>query len=43
VKRVELGVLLGNGDGTFQSEIDYSINASAATAATADLNGDGKQ
>jgi hypothetical protein len=37
-----LGVLLGNGDGTFQSVIPYSPGASLGQIALADVNGDGK-
>jgi hypothetical protein len=37
-----LGVLLGNGDGTFQSVIPYSPGASLGPIALADVNGDGK-
>jgi Bacterial Ig-like domain (group 3)/FG-GAP-like repeat len=37
-----LGVLLGNGDGTFQSVIPYSSGASLGQIALADVNGDGK-
>ena len=37
------GVLLGNGDGTFQSPVSYSSGGPWATSvAIADLNGDGK-
>ena len=38
-----LGVLLGNGDGTFQTAVSYSSGGyGAASAAVADVNGDGK-
>ena len=38
-----IGVLLGNGDGTFQPAVTYSTDGFSATAiAVADLNGDGK-
>jgi FG-GAP-like repeat/FG-GAP repeat len=38
-----LGVLLGNGDGTFQSAVTYSSGGYyALSVAVADLNGDGK-
>ena len=38
-----VGVLLGNGDGTFQTASSYSAGEqSAYSAATADVNGDGK-
>jgi hypothetical protein len=37
-----LGVLLGNGDGTFQPVVTSSFNGLAFSIATADLNGDGK-
>jgi uncharacterized protein (DUF2141 family) len=37
-----LGVLLGKGDGTFQSVIPYSPGASLGQIALADVNGDGK-
>ncbi len=41
-----LEILLGNGDGTFRSLVDYPTgcgsNLNDCTAATADLNGDGK-
>jgi hypothetical protein len=36
-------VLLGNGDGTFQTAVPYSLGANGATSvAVADVNGDGK-
>lgn len=35
-------ILLGNGDGTFQSPVSYPLNTNAASIATADFNGDGK-
>jgi hypothetical protein len=38
-----VGVLLGNGDGTFQPAVTYSSGGYAATSvAVADVNGDGK-
>jgi Bacterial Ig-like domain (group 3)/FG-GAP-like repeat len=37
-----LGVLLGKGDGTFQSVIPYSPGSSIGQIAVADVNGDGK-
>ena len=37
------GVLLGNGDGTFQPAVSYTLGGSGATSvAVADVNGDGK-
>jgi hypothetical protein len=38
-----VSILLGNGDGTFQSALTYNtVNASPAFVAVGDLNGDGK-
>jgi hypothetical protein len=37
-----VSILLGNGDGTFQSHIDYATLGPAAAIATGDFNGDGK-
>jgi len=37
-----VGVLLGNGNGTFQSVVTYDAGSSMASMAIADLNGDGK-
>src|SRR5579864_6198422 len=37
-----LGVLLGNGDGTFQPVVTTNFNGTASSIATADVNGDGK-
>ena len=40
-----VGVMLGNGDGTFQTPVDYSVNNAGPfgyAVAIADLNGDGK-
>jgi FG-GAP-like repeat/Abnormal spindle-like microcephaly-assoc'd, ASPM-SPD-2-Hydin len=34
-------VFLGNGDGTFQSPVNYNVGASPSSIATSDLNGDG--
>ncbi len=36
-----IDVLLGNGDGTFQSPLSYSVGKDAASVAVADVNGDG--
>lgn len=38
---LELQILLGNGDGTFQSPISYTVGTSPGSVAAADLNGDG--
>ncbi len=38
-----VSVLLGNGDGTFQSKLDQAAGTSPVALAAADLNGDGKQ
>lgn len=35
-------LLLGNGDGTFQSPVDYGTSATPVDLAAADFNGDGK-
>jgi hypothetical protein len=35
-------VLLGNGDGTFQSQVDYATGRSPTSIITGDFNGDGK-
>ena len=35
-------VLLGNGDGTFQPPVDYTVNANPRSIAVADFNHDGK-
>src|SRR5271168_4469817 len=37
-----VGVLLGNGDGTFQAAVSYSSGGIADSVAVADVNGDGK-
>ncbi len=37
-----VGVLLGNGDGTFQTAITYSASYGVAAVAAADVTGDGK-
>jgi hypothetical protein len=36
------GVLLGNGDGTFQPAVNYDSGPAPASVAVSDLNGDGK-
>src|SRR5438034_2131071 len=37
-----VGVLLGNGDGTFKSAVNYSASFNPWAVATGDLNGDGR-
>jgi len=37
-----LSILLGNGDGTFQSHVDYQAGTAPNWGATADFNGDGR-
>jgi Bacterial Ig-like domain (group 3)/FG-GAP-like repeat len=37
-----VSVLLGNGDGTFQSPVSYSTGRNATSVAISDVNGDGK-
>ena len=37
-----VSILLGNGDGTFQDHVDYSIDRQPAAVTTGDFNGDGK-
>jgi hypothetical protein len=37
-----VSVLLGNGDGTFQAPLNYSLGAAPVAVAVADVNGDGK-
>ena len=37
----DVGVMLGNGDGTFQAEVTYATVSEPATIAVGDLNGDG--
>jgi hypothetical protein len=36
-----VSILLGNGDGTFQSHVDYAVGGYPLALAVADLNGDG--
>ncbi len=38
----DIGVLLGNGDGTLQNSLTYPVEYVPATVAAGDLNGDGK-
>lgn len=38
----ELQIFLGNGDGTFQAPINYTVGTSPGSVAVADFNGDGK-
>lgn len=40
--RMEVGIMLGNGDGTFQHETVYDSGGNWAAVAVGDLNGDGK-
>src|SRR5262249_44198592 len=37
----KVSILLGNGDGTFQSHVDYATGHGAASVVVADFNGDG--
>jgi hypothetical protein len=37
-----VSVLLGNGDGTFQTHVDYETGVNPASVAVGDFNGDGK-
>ena len=37
-----VSVLLGNGDGTFQPHVEYTVGISPASVAIVDFNGDGK-
>jgi len=37
-----VGVLLGNGDGTFQPAVNFGVGSSPASVAVGDFNGDGK-
>jgi uncharacterized repeat protein (TIGR01451 family) len=37
-----VSILLGNGDGTFQSHVDYPTGAQPSSVAIGDFNGDGK-
>jgi dienelactone hydrolase len=37
-----LSVFLGNGDGTFQAAVNYTVGLNPTAVAVADLNGDGK-
>ena len=39
---INVGILLGNGDGTFQPAVDYGTASSPSSLVLADLNGDGK-
>ena len=41
-QRHNASVLLGNGDGTFQAQINYVTGASPSSIVTGDFNGDGK-
>jgi hypothetical protein len=38
----KVSALLGNGDGTFQTQVDYDTGADSRQVATGDFNGDGK-
>jgi hypothetical protein len=37
-----VGILLGNGDGTFQTQVDYPVDQNPSSIAVGDFNGDGK-
>ena len=37
-----VAILLGNGDGTFQAAVNYSVGSEPASVAVGDFNGDGK-
>ena len=37
-----VSILLGNGDGTFPSEVEYAVGSNPASLAAMDFNGDGK-
>jgi FG-GAP-like repeat len=37
-----VSVLLGNGDGTFQAAVSYTVGTGPSSVATGDFNGDGK-
>jgi FG-GAP-like repeat/FG-GAP repeat len=37
-----VSILLGNGNGTFQSAVDYSVGSNLSAVALGDFNGDGK-
>jgi hypothetical protein len=38
----DVSVLLGNGDGTFQALVNYSVGSNPTSVAIGDFNGDGK-
>ena len=38
----KIGILLGNGNGTFQNEVDYATGSSPLSVAIGDFNGDNK-
>ena len=37
-----VSILLGNGDGTFQTHLDYGVASAPRSVAVGDFNGDGK-
>src|SRR5580658_474305 len=37
-----VGILLGNGDGTFQAAVNYGVGSAPTSVAVGDFNGDGK-
>jgi hypothetical protein len=39
----KVGVLLGNGDGTFRAQVNYDVSADPISVAVGDFNGDGIQ
>ena len=40
--RNDVSVLLGNGDGTFQTQVTYAVGSEPDALVTGDFNGDGR-